>query len=85
MKQYKRYMRLIVFVVLIVALLVPTVTFAVGGDNISELTNCRRIPNGMNCQNEYGVRQVVCSPGYHEAVVATKIRGYQSISRRCVR
>ena len=84
MKQYKRYMRFVVFVVLIVAILIPMVAAATGAMVVDGLTACRRAMNGMNCRDEYGVRRLICNPGFHKEVVGVRVLGSWSFSERCV-
>mgnify|MGYP003379548608 CR=1 FL=1 len=84
MKQYKRYTRLIVFAILIVAILFPMIAAASGAVLVDGLSACRRAPNGMNCRDEYGVRRLICNPGFHKEVVGVKVLGSWSFAERCV-
>ncbi len=84
MKQYKRYMRFIVFAILIVAILVPMIAAASGAVLVDGLSACRRAPNGMNCRDEHGVRRLICNPGFHIEVVGVKVLGSWSFAERCV-
>lgn len=79
-----RYMKYAVYALLIVAILVPMVASAVGAVAVDGLTYCRRAPNGMNCQDEYGVRRLICNPGFHKEVVGVRVLGSWSFAERCV-
>ena len=64
-KEMLRYTKCAVFALLIVAILVPMVASASGIMQPEQgYTNCRPIANGMNCENQYGVRELVCNRAF---------------------